>query len=131
MFRREPLDDKVAEQALPCRTDAALRVDLANDLESLAAHYLKVMLLRDFEELTIAEFAQRLGEQPGAIKSRLHRARELVREDLLGLASSRQSAAWRHRPSLRCAATALPETGPARPSIPARSSPSSRPRSRR
>ncbi len=38
MFRREPLDDKVAEQALPCRTDAALRVDLAHDLESLPAH---------------------------------------------------------------------------------------------
>lgn len=42
------------------------------------------MLLRDFEELTIAEIAERLGEQPGAIKSRLHRARELVREYMIG-----------------------------------------------
>ncbi len=84
MFRHEPLEDEVAEQQLASRTDASLRLDLANALESLPAHYLEVVLLRDFEELTIAEIAARLGEQPGAIKSRLHRARELVREYLLG-----------------------------------------------
>jgi len=49
----------------------------------LPAHYLEVVLLRDFEELTIAEIAERLGEQQGAVKSRLHRARELVREYML------------------------------------------------
>ena len=37
----------------------------------------------DFEELTIAEMAQRLGEPAGAVKSRLHRARALVRECLV------------------------------------------------
>lgn len=84
MFRHEPLEDEVAEQQLARRTDEALRIDLANALESLPAHYLEVVLLRDFEELTIAEIAQRLDEQPGTIKSRLHRARELVREYLLG-----------------------------------------------
>lgn len=84
MFKHDPLDEEVAEQQLACRTDNALRVDLANALESLPAHYLEVVLLRDFEELTIAEIAERLGEQPGAVKSRLHRARELVREYLLG-----------------------------------------------
>ncbi len=83
MFKHEPLEDEVAEQQLACRTDEALRIDLAHALESLPAHYLEVVLLRDFEELTIAEIAERLGEQPGAIKSRLHRARELVREYLL------------------------------------------------
>ena len=41
------------------------------------------MLLRDFEELTIAEIAARLGQPAGAVKSRLHRARALVREYLL------------------------------------------------
>lgn len=80
MFKHDPLDDEVAEQQLACRSDEALKVDLANALESLPAHYLEVVLLRDFEELTIAEIAGRLGEQPGAIKSRLHRAGELVRE---------------------------------------------------
>lgn len=84
MFRHEPLDEELAEQQFACRSDDALRLDLARALESLPAHYLEVVLLRDFEELTIAEIAERLGEQPGAVKSRLHRARELVREYMLG-----------------------------------------------
>lgn len=84
MFRHEPLEDEIAEQQLARRSDDELRLDLANALDSLPAHYLEVVLLRDFEELTIAEIAQRLGEQAGAVKSRLHRARELVREYLLG-----------------------------------------------
>ncbi|WP_447502663.1 RNA polymerase sigma factor [Aeromonas caviae] len=83
MFKQDPLEDDVAEQQLANRSDESLRIDLANALESLPAHYLEVVLLRDFEELTIAEIAERLGEQPGAIKSRLHRARELVREYLI------------------------------------------------
>ncbi|HVL45790.1 MAG TPA: sigma-70 family RNA polymerase sigma factor, partial [Acidovorax sp.] len=84
MFRHEPLEDEVAERQLACRSDDALRVDLAHALESLPAHYLEVILLRDFEELTIAEIAERLGENAPAVKSRLHRARELVREYLVG-----------------------------------------------
>lgn len=84
MFKSDPLEEDVAEQQLACRSDGALQIDLARALESLPAHYLEVVLLRDFEELTIAEIAERLGEQAGAVKSRLHRARELVREYLLG-----------------------------------------------
>jgi RNA polymerase sigma factor (sigma-70 family) len=84
MFRHEPLDEAAAEQQLACPLDTALRIDLANALESLPAHYLEVVLLRDFEELTIAEMAGKLGENSPAIKSRLHRARELVREYLSG-----------------------------------------------
>lgn len=83
MFRHDAFDEEVAERELACRTDGALRVDLANALESLPAHYLEVVLLRDFEERTIAEIAERLDEPAGAIKSRLHRARELVREYML------------------------------------------------
>ena len=75
--------DKPAEQSLASSSDHALRLDLVNALESLPAHYLEVVLLRDFEELTIAEIAERLKEQPGAVKSRLHRARKLVREYML------------------------------------------------
>jgi len=84
MLRHEPLTDEMAEALMLARPDDALRIDLANALESLPAHYLEVVLLRDFEELTIAEIAQQLGEPPGAVKSRLHRARELVREYMLG-----------------------------------------------
>lgn len=84
MFRTVELEEDKAEHQLLCKTDNDLRIDLAAALESLPAHYLEVVLLRDFEELTIAEIAERLGEQRGAVKSRLHRARELVREYLLG-----------------------------------------------
>lgn len=83
MFKHDPLPDELAEEQMLCRDDTALRIDLAKALESLPAHYLEVVLLRDFEELTISEIAARLGEQQGAVKSRLHRARELVREYML------------------------------------------------
>lgn len=83
MYRHEPLPEELAEEKILSRPDASLRIDLARALESLPAHYLEVVLLRDFEELTIGEIAQRVGEQPGAVKSRLHRARELVREYML------------------------------------------------
>ena len=84
MFRHDPLPEDIAETLLAQRSDEALRLDLANALESLPAHYLEVVLLRDFEELTIGEIATRLNEPAGAVKSRLHRARELVREYMLG-----------------------------------------------
>lgn len=84
MFQHEPLTEEIAEERMLAQPNEALRIDLARALESLPAHYLEVVLLRDFEELTIAEIAERLGEPPGAIKSRLHRARELVREYMLG-----------------------------------------------
>ncbi len=83
MFRQAPLDEDLAEQLLACKSDDDLRLDLAAALESLPHHYLEVVLLRDFEELTIAEIAQRLGQPTGAVKSRLHRARELIREYLI------------------------------------------------
>ena len=84
MFRHDALDEDLTEHRFANRSDTDLRIDLAAALESLPAHYLAVVLLRDFEELTTADIAQRLGEQPGAVKSRLHRARELVREYMLG-----------------------------------------------
>lgn len=87
MFKHDPLPDELAEEQMLCRDDVALRIDLAKALESLPAHYLEVVLLRDFEELTIAEISERLGEQQGAVKSRLHRARELVREYMLSPSS--------------------------------------------
>lgn len=59
-----------------------LRLDLVTALESLPAHYLQIILMRDFEELTLAEMSEALNENIPAIKSRLHRARTLVREYL-------------------------------------------------
>lgn len=59
-----------------------LRMDLVRALESLSAPHREVILLRDLQERTIGEIAQMLGITREATKSRLHRARTLVREYL-------------------------------------------------
>lgn len=59
-----------------------LRLDLVRALESLPAVYCEIVLLRDMEQLTIGEAAERLGLTREATKSRLHRARALLREYL-------------------------------------------------
>ncbi|MBX3619253.1 MAG: RNA polymerase sigma factor [Rhizobacter sp.] len=61
-----------------------LRLDLVRALESLPAMYREVVLLRDMEQLTIGETATVLGLTREATKSRLHRARALLREYLQG-----------------------------------------------
>lgn len=59
-----------------------LRLDLARALESLPALYREVILLRDMEQLTIGETAERLRITREAAKSRIHRGRALLREYL-------------------------------------------------
>jgi RNA polymerase sigma factor (sigma-70 family) len=65
-----------------------LRIDLVNAIESLSKSHREVLLLRDLEDLTIGEIAKRLGVTREAVKSRLRRARALVREYLLGTKGS-------------------------------------------
>src|SRR5262247_3746782 len=65
-----------------------LRIDLVNAIESLSPSHREVLLLRDLEDLTIGEIARRLGVTREAAKSRLRRARTLVREYLLGTKDS-------------------------------------------
>jgi RNA polymerase sigma-70 factor (ECF subfamily) len=54
-------------------------------IQSLPEHYRDVLVLRDFEELTISELAARLDLTRAGVYCRLHRARELVREYLCDL----------------------------------------------
>ena len=61
-----------------------LRIDLVRALESLPDLYREVVLLRDMEQLTIGEAADRLRITREACKSRLHRGRALLREYLKG-----------------------------------------------
>jgi len=61
-----------------------LRIDLVRALESLPDLYREVVLLRDMEQLTIGEAADRLRITREACKSRLHRGRALLREYLQG-----------------------------------------------
>lgn len=82
-LRHDPYDEAAVDAWLARHDDDALRRELASAIESLPPHYREVLLLRDFEELTIGEIAARVGDSPSAVKSRLHRARTLAREYLL------------------------------------------------
>jgi RNA polymerase sigma factor (sigma-70 family) len=64
------------------RPEHELRLDLGAAIASLPAHYREVLVVRDIEELTIAEIAERLGTTRETVKARLHRGRALVREYL-------------------------------------------------
>ena len=59
-----------------------LQVDLAAALESLPAKYREAILLRDVQEYSIAEMALTLKLTRAAVKSRIHRGREMIREYL-------------------------------------------------
>lgn len=82
-LRYDPYDEAAVDAWLARHNDDALRHALASAIESLPPHYREVLLLRDFEELTITEIAARVGDSTAAVKSRLHRARSLAREYLL------------------------------------------------
>ena len=83
VFGIEHLDEQKAEHWLVARSVDSLRLDLVSALESLPPHYREIILLRDFEEMSIRELAQQLALTPAAVKSRLHRARQSMREYLL------------------------------------------------
>ncbi|HET9956832.1 MAG TPA: sigma-70 family RNA polymerase sigma factor [Polyangiaceae bacterium] len=76
-------DDSKTEAVMARLPPPTLRLEVAAAIQSLPEHYRDVLLLRDFEELTIAELAERLALSEANVKSRLFRARELVREYLL------------------------------------------------
>jgi RNA polymerase sigma factor (sigma-70 family) len=78
----EELTSREEAQYLAHTPPDELRLDLVRALESLPPMYREVILLRDMEQLTITESAERLGLTREAVKSRLHRARVLMREYL-------------------------------------------------
>jgi len=62
--------------------DGEARTVLARAIDQLPDTYRAVLILRDVEELSNEESARILGESVGSIKSRLHRARMALREQL-------------------------------------------------
>ena len=77
--------DELLEQELPCEPTVPtdLRLDLTRALERLTPPYREVLILRDVHELTAPEVASQLGLSLEAVKSRLHRARAQVREQMM------------------------------------------------
>lgn len=65
-----------------CYATLNLRIDLATAIESLPDKYREAIVLRDFQENTISEMAEALRLTRAAVKSRIHRAREMIREYL-------------------------------------------------
>jgi len=84
MFHNDvPLDEAIEGQYLAVRTDVELRLDIAMAIESLPDLYREVIVLRDFEGLTVKEIATRFAVSRETVKTRLHRGRKLIREYLL------------------------------------------------
>jgi RNA polymerase sigma factor (sigma-70 family) len=69
----------VAAPAIP----VDLRMDLSAAINALPTPYRTVLILRDIDELTAPEAADQLGITTDAVKSRLHRARSMVRQRML------------------------------------------------
>lgn len=84
VLRYDPRLDDDTDLELSHRPEVELRLDLAKAVQSLPQHYRDVLLLRDAQEMTIAEIANLLQLTRESVKARLHRARSLVREYLAG-----------------------------------------------
>ncbi len=77
-------DEAQAVDGLPApQVPADLRLDLSAAVHALPPAYRAVLILRDVDELTAPETAEQLGISVDAVKSRLHRARAMVRERLM------------------------------------------------
>jgi len=85
--RRAPAGIEIVHGELPDIPALAIPVDLRMDLiaaiAALPAPYRTVLILRDVDELTAPETASQLGISVDAVKSRLHRARAMVRERMV------------------------------------------------
>lgn len=80
-----PLDDALMDSALleAKVVPLDLQMDLARAIQRLSPPYREVIVLRDIHELTAPEVAVQLSLSPQAVKSRRHRARGMLREQLL------------------------------------------------
>jgi len=77
--REIPSGERPLEQQIALRQMSAL---LHEAVDKLGEEYRNVYIWRDLEDVSAKEVAQRLGITVAAVKSRLHRARESVRNAL-------------------------------------------------
>jgi RNA polymerase sigma factor (sigma-70 family) len=75
-------DGEVSRFAMAC-SDEDLGIDLRNAISRLPQHYREILILRDIGGLSSEEAATSLAIPLGAAKSRLHRARQMMRSQLL------------------------------------------------
>jgi RNA polymerase sigma-70 factor (ECF subfamily) len=75
-------DGEDSPEAVLARAD--LRAALDAGIAELPSPYRAVLILRDLEGLSTEETAAALGLEPGAVRTRLHRARLFLRQRLTG-----------------------------------------------
>jgi RNA polymerase sigma-70 factor (ECF subfamily) len=71
-----------------------VRAAVANALAELPDIYREVFVLRDMQHLDVAEAAEALGIGESAVKTRLHRARLMMRESLTPLFAKPRVSIW-------------------------------------
>lgn len=82
-----PVDERLAGTS---RTDRDIiagerKLEVIDALRKLPEDFRTVLVLRVVEEMPVEEVAESLGISTGTVKSRLHRAKEKMRELLVGL----------------------------------------------
>ncbi|MCY1285586.1 ECF RNA polymerase sigma factor SigE [compost metagenome] len=78
-----PLSQSIEESLHQAPVPHQLRHDLVAAIAALPPHYREILILRDIEELSAPETAAYLNISVAAVKSRLHRARGLMRDHLM------------------------------------------------
>jgi RNA polymerase sigma-70 factor (ECF subfamily) len=71
-----------------------IRNELAKAMESLPPSHREILLLRDVEQLNVAETMEVLGISEAAVKTRLHRARLMLREALAPAFGKSRPSFW-------------------------------------
>jgi RNA polymerase sigma factor (sigma-70 family) len=82
MFGRAAAEELTEDLVIQEPEPVDLRRELVRALSSLPQSYREVLIWRDVKELSAAETAVELEISVDAVKSRLHRAREMMREQL-------------------------------------------------
>jgi RNA polymerase sigma factor (sigma-70 family) len=86
LFGFETLEDR-GETLLATRALPDLRLDLTHSLAALSDVDRRILIMRDVEQRALSDIAGRVNLSVPAVKSRLHRAREAVRQRLLACAT--------------------------------------------
>jgi len=81
--QREPAAAATGRSPEEGATDVEYRKLLADAIDALPEHFRTVFVLRQVQELSIHETAECLDLEPATVKTRLHRARALLRRTLL------------------------------------------------
>lgn len=82
-LRYDPWDENRADEWLQSASGPELLYEVLDAIDQLQGEYRQVLLMKDYQQLSNKEIAEKLDISLAATKSRLHRAREMVRDYLI------------------------------------------------